>query len=279
MIKKILTIAGFLAVSTMAHAQACIWTDNPKGPSCSIVPQKSGLTLGTAARPFSAIYGPVIGGQTLANNTYLKSVDAAGTGTNNLLKSDTSNNTVLNAPTGSSVAFSINGVIGGAITNASAQFPFPMLATAFNLADNSDKNYTLSSYAAGTAYTLTAVAAALDFGTTDPSITVNKAGTYAIRGKVTLNYTGATFAAGRTVTLKLRRTNNTAADLTNGTTTVITAIVTTVTATFMVVELPEVIYTTALLTDIITIFGDVSVVPTAGTFDADSASIVATRLY
>lgn len=152
-------------------------------------------------------------------------------------------------------------------------------AEGFKLLDGSDKNYTLSVYAAGTAYALTATSAALDFGTTDPALVINKAGVYSIRAKVKLNYTGATFAASRTVTLKLRRTNNTAADLTNGTETVLTAVVTTVTATFMVVTLPEVIYTTANLTDAITIFGDVSVIPTAGSLDAASASIVVTRLY
>ena len=152
-------------------------------------------------------------------------------------------------------------------------------ADAFLLADGSDKNYVRTVYAAGTAYSLTATPAALDFGTTDPVVVLNKAGTYAIRAKVRLNYVGPTFAASRTVTIKLRRTNNTAADLTNGTEVVLTAIVTTVTATFMEVVLPEVIYTTANIDDSITLFGDVSATPSAGSLDAVAASIVAVRLY
>lgn len=152
-------------------------------------------------------------------------------------------------------------------------------AASFLLADGSDKNYTIAAYSAGTVYSLTATSAALDFGTTDPAIVLNKAGTYMIQGRVNLQYTGATFAASRTVTLKLRRTNNTPADLTNGTSTLATAIVTTVTATFMIVQLPPVIYTTTVLTDAITIFGDVSVVPSAGNLQAMAASVIATRLY
>lgn len=134
-------------------------------------------------------------------------------------------------------------------------------------------------YASGTAYSLTATSAALDFGTTDPSVTIAAAGTYAIRARVNLKYNAATFAAVRTVTLKLRRTNNTAADLTNGSDTILTDIITTKTYTEGWFNLPEVIYTTSNSNDAITIFGDVSVIPTAGSLDAVSASIVAVRLY
>jgi hypothetical protein len=136
----------------------------------------------------------------------------------------------------------------------------------------------LSVYAAGTVYTLTAVSAAVDFGTTDPVIVTSAAGTYAIRARVKVALNGATFAANRTLTLKLRRTNNTAADLSNSTTTWIVPIATTQTNTLAVIDLPEVLYTTALGTDAITIFADISVVPTAGTISIDEASIVAVRL-
>jgi len=42
--------------------------------------------------------------------------------------------------------------------------------------------------------------------------------------------------------------------------------------------LPEVLYTTALTTDTLQIFSDISTVPTAGTISIDEASIVAVRL-
>ena len=135
----------------------------------------------------------------------------------------------------------------------------------------------LSVYAVGTAYSLTNTPAALDFGTTDPSLTLTAAGTYLIIATTKLDLTGATFAASRTVTLKLRRTNNTAADLTNGTITYATPITTTLTNTM---DYPTwyAVYTTAATDDVITIFGDVSTVPSAGSLDASAASIVAVRL-
>jgi len=135
----------------------------------------------------------------------------------------------------------------------------------------------LSVYATGTVYTLTATSAAVDFGTTDPIITVNAVGTYAIRAKVKVNLIGATFAANRTLTVKLRRTNNTAADLANSSTTWTVPIVTTLTNTLAVIELPEVFYTTALTNDTIQLFADISVLPTAGSITIEEASIVAIR--
>jgi len=152
-------------------------------------------------------------------------------------------------------------------------------ASAFRLTDGSDKNLPLSVYAAGTAYALTAVSAAIDFGTTDPSLTISKAGTYLLLGRVSLKYNAATFAASRTVTLKLRRTNNTAADVSNSTITLATDIITTITAEFVVASLPPIVYTTTNLDDAIALYGDVSVVPTAGSLDVIEASIVAVRLY
>lgn len=136
----------------------------------------------------------------------------------------------------------------------------------------------LSVYAAGTVYTLTAVSAAVDFGTTDPILTMSQVGQYVIRAKVKVALNGATFAANRTLTVKLRRTNNTPADLANSSTTWIVPIVTTITNTLAVIELPEVFYTTAVATDTIQLFADISVLPTAGSISIDEASIVAVRL-
>lgn len=139
-------------------------------------------------------------------------------------------------------------------------------------------NKTFDAYAAGTAYALTSTPAALDFGTTDPSIAITTAGTYRIKARVNLKYNGATFAAVRTITLKLRRTNNTAADLTNSSAVVTTAIITTLTQTLMSLELPEVVYTTANTDDAITIFGSIDVVPSVGSLDVVEASIHAVRV-
>lgn len=137
----------------------------------------------------------------------------------------------------------------------------------------------LTVYAAGTAYSLTNTAAALDFGTTDPALVITSAGTWLLLARVRVDYTAATFAAVRTGTLKLRRTNNTAADLGNGSASFLTEIITTLTYTLDVLSLPPVIYVTTNANDAITIFGDISVVPTAGSLDCVQAEIVAIKLF
>lgn len=135
----------------------------------------------------------------------------------------------------------------------------------------------LSSFAAGTAYSLTNAQAAAVFGTTSPSLTLSKAGTYLIIATAKLDNAGATTVADRLATLKLRRTNNTAADLTNGSVSVQTGIVTTITNTLATITW-SVVYATALTSDIITIFGGMDTVPSAGTLDVSAASLVAVRL-
>lgn len=133
-------------------------------------------------------------------------------------------------------------------------------------------------YGAGTAYSLTATPAALDFGTTDPAIVIPAVGVWLILARVRVDYTGATFAAVRTGTLKLRRTNNTAADLTSGSFGFKTDIITTLTYTLGEFS-KAIIYTTTNTNDAITIFGDISVIPTAGSLDCVEADIIAIRLY
>lgn len=134
-------------------------------------------------------------------------------------------------------------------------------------------------YASGTAYSLTNTSTALDFGTTDPSITITQPGTWLIFSRVNLKYTAATFAASRTVTIKLSRTNNTAADVTNATSTFLTDIITTLTYTAGIVSIPPVLYTTTNASDVLVIKGDVSVAPTAGSLDVTAAEIIAIRLF
>lgn len=136
----------------------------------------------------------------------------------------------------------------------------------------------LTVYAAGTAYQLTSTPAALVFGTTSPSLTINAVGTWLLLGRVRVDYNGATFAAVRTGTLKWRRTNNTAADLTNGSGSFLTDIITTLSYTLEVFNLPPVVYVTTNTNDVITIFGDISVVPSAGSLDCVQAEIIAIKL-
>lgn len=134
----------------------------------------------------------------------------------------------------------------------------------------------LSVTAAGTAYSLTATAAKVDFGTTDPSLTISAAGTYLLIAQFRLDYNGATFAAARNVVMKLRRTNNTAADV--AVSILDTQVVTTLSLPFEQRQIPMVIYTTANTNDVIEMWGNVGVVPTAGSLDVTAASIVALKI-
>lgn len=132
-------------------------------------------------------------------------------------------------------------------------------------------------YSAGTVYSLTATAALLDFGTTDPSITVTVAGTYMIYWGAYLKDNGATFAANRTVTIKIRRTNNTVADITNASLAIDTGTITAITGPLAVVAGKPVKYVAAA-GDILQVWGSVSVIPTAGSLDANDAWILIVRI-
>lgn len=131
--------------------------------------------------------------------------------------------------------------------------------------------------AAGTAYSLTNTAAAAAFGTTSPSITIDQPGTYLIIASANLLYNAATLAAVRTATIKLRRTNNTAADIAGMTRDIKTGIITLLTYTMDNVQLIG-SYTTANSNDVLSLFGSLDVVPSAGSIDLTQASIIAIRL-
>lgn len=153
-------------------------------------------------------------------------------------------------------------------------------AERFNLEDGSPLNYSVAATAAGTVYTLTASYAAVDFGTTDPAIVLNKAGTYLLNSSVAVKFNAATFAANQTLSLKLRRTNNTAADVAGSERVVTLPIITTITDGFSV-QLPSVVYTTTgptVITDAIALFAALSALPGAGTVSIEQANIVAVRI-
>lgn len=131
--------------------------------------------------------------------------------------------------------------------------------------------------AVGTAYSLTGTPAGLVFGTTNPVLNLTAAGTYLIIASANVILNAATFAAIKTVTLKLRRTNNTAADLANGSITCIAPVVTLISGTVANNTWAK-IYTTSNANDSITIFGDVASLPAAGSLDVNEASIIAIKL-
>lgn len=146
------------------------------------------------------------------------------------------------------------------------------------LSDITGAGASFSGYGAGTAYAFTNTAAAIDFGTTDPAIVITAAGTYLLFGQVLLAYTGATVVA-ETATVKVRRTNNTAADVSQ-VVVIDLPVATTLTHTYGVVTIPPVVYTTANIDDALTLFGNVSAALGAGTIDATAVgtALVALRI-
>lgn len=137
----------------------------------------------------------------------------------------------------------------------------------------------VTSYASGTAYSLTATPATVTFGTTSPALVIPSAGVWLILARGRIDYNGATFAAVRTGTLLLRRTNNTAANIGDSSGSFLTDIITTLSYTLGVIDLQPIIYTTVNNNDALELWGSISVLPTAGTLDVSEASIVAIKLF
>jgi hypothetical protein len=138
----------------------------------------------------------------------------------------------------------------------------------------------LTVYAAtGTGHTIANATGIVTIGATAITLVITTPGTYIFSARARVDYWGATFAEVQLVTLKLRRTNNTAADVPNATAGLKTAIVTLVAHTAGIVQLPTVSYTTALATDSISLQAVVDVLPSAGEVRVLQAEIVALRIY
>lgn len=135
-----------------------------------------------------------------------------------------------------------------------------------------------SAYASGTVYSLTTSAAKLNFGTIDPAITITQPGKYLIFARARIDYNGATFAAPQTITIKIRRTNNTAADLSDATASLKTRIITTQSDTAGIIVLPVTVYETDANDDELEVWGSIGTGPSAGSVDAVQAEIVAIRV-
>lgn len=133
-------------------------------------------------------------------------------------------------------------------------------------------------YASGTAANLSDVSQLLDFGTQDPTLTINTAGTYLLLSRV-MYHQASTNAAGVPATFKLRRRNNGAADIANSSTTTendLQANVGPVIADFEV-SLPPVIYT-ATAGDIIDLFGVIGNAVNPGDQQCTEACIIALKI-
>jgi hypothetical protein len=135
-----------------------------------------------------------------------------------------------------------------------------------------------TAYSAGTAYSLTTTPQKVDFGTTDPVITLPAAGTYIIFTNIKIEYAGLTTVLNA-CDFKLRRTNNTAADLANAATT-FNVVATLLTGTGGDVDIAPIIYTTTNNNDVIELWANrQNGVSLLGNINIGEASIVAIRIY
>lgn len=133
-----------------------------------------------------------------------------------------------------------------------------------------------SVYASGTAYSLTNSSAALDFGTTDPSLTLTQVGTWLILSRVVLKFTGATFAATKDVTLALKDSTS---STTIKSTVIPTGVTSTITGPLGNVVIPACLYTVTNDKAVLNLYGSVATTPSAGSLDASEAEIIAIRLF
>jgi hypothetical protein len=131
--------------------------------------------------------------------------------------------------------------------------------------------------AGGTAYTLTGSYGTVTFGTTSPSVTLTEVGTYLITATLQTSYVGATYATASSVNYKLRRTNNTAADLSGSIFGDQIPVMTTLATNGPTVTLTA-LYNTLKTTDTIGIQGTVTATPSAGSVTVSAASISAIKI-
>ncbi len=139
----------------------------------------------------------------------------------------------------------------------------------------------IAKYGSGTPHTITgATFATVTFGTSGAQqVTLTTAGTWMLYARARIDYVAATFAAVRTVSLKLRRTNNTAGDVTNSATAAKTQIITTLTFTALDAVLAPVAYVTANVNDVLAMQVSIDTDPTAGSIQLVEADIVAVYVH
>lgn len=147
----------------------------------------------------------------------------------------------------------------------------------FSIPLKSSSPVNVSAYSAGTIYSLTTTSQKMTFGTTSPSITLPSSGTYIIYSNLTIGYSGLTNAAINTCNFKLRRTNNTATDLSNTNSSFDVPIVTLLTTTAGDADINTIIYTTNTSGDVIEMWGNRTGGITLGSINVNQAYILAVK--
>lgn len=137
-------------------------------------------------------------------------------------------------------------------------------------------------YGSGTVYEMTASAAQLAVGTNPPTLTLASTGQWLIYGFANVKLLSVTWAAVHTWDLHIRRTNNTATDLTPAQS-MVTPICTTLTSELNAVQLPPISYA-GTAGDTLELWGSLSALPdnTAAGVHAvqvTQTALVAVRLF
>lgn len=184
---------------------------------------------------------------------------------------DTANTIVVSSSTG--VTTINTGAIGLVTTGANSIGP---------LVDSVDGTTPLNNInqvvAAGTAYTMTTSYATVDFGTTDPVLTIANAGTYSLYVDIQTTLVSATTTT-QTESFKLRRTNNTAADITASTFGTPLPVATVGSQLGPMIHIGPIKYSTVNVDDSITVQGILSASLGAGTVTVTACNITAIRAY
>lgn len=130
--------------------------------------------------------------------------------------------------------------------------------------------------ASGTAYTLTTSTVQVDFGTTDPIITITQPGTYVMKAVIQVDAVAATVGTTQNLDIRMRRTNNTAADVDQMIIDLQPLTAQTVTVGTWTMEQ---VYTTLNNNDVIGIFGGLSAALGAGSMQVKKAILIATKVH
>lgn len=109
------------------------------------------------------------------------------------------------------------------------------------------------------------------------SITLPSTGTYLLLATARIDYVAATTLTQDTVALKLRRTNNTPADIANAVVNVESDIVSNKTETLSIATIAPVTYA-GTVGDIVQVFGATSALPYAGNLEAIEVNLLAIKL-
>lgn len=134
-----------------------------------------------------------------------------------------------------------------------------------------------------TAFELTNTESAVEIDSNVIGLVINEVGTWMLLARIRVDYSFATYGSqGIPANFKLRRTNNTAADISDTTVEVALQDVTEAYFTDGVIQLPPVFYTTTATTDVIALFAWLDALPdnsaANGKMLAYEASLVAVKM-